>query len=145
MEIEEMKAQWVDREFDEAKFEVSGQDMLDFAIGCGEEEPKYTDPKHPDFQAPPTFTASLNSRRTMPAMFPRIGGRGFDAGKMVAIHAPLRPGDTLIGRSKIADIYEKTGRSGPMIFIVHEMEFRNQRDELVSVVDWRMVRQPDPE
>lgn len=144
MEVEELK-KWIGVEFDKQEFEVSAERFVNYAIGCGEEEPKFTDPEHPDFQAPPTFTACLNSRRTLPALFPRVGGRGFDAGKVVTVHAPLRPGDTLTGRSKIADIYEKTGRSGKMVFIVHEMEFRNERDELVSVVDWRMVRQPDPE
>ena len=67
---------------------------------------------------------------------------GFDAGKCVEVHAAVRPGDTLTGNSKIQDIYEKTGRSGQMIFVVHRMEFRNQNDELVSIVDWRMVRTP---
>ena len=146
MQVEDMKAKWIGVEFDEAKFEVSEQEMLDFAHACGEAEPKFTDPSDPDFQAPPTFTAKLMSRgRLMPDLFPRIGGGGFDAGKRVEVRAPLRPGDTLVGRSRIADIYEKTGRSGSMIFIVHQMEFRNQRDELVSIVDWRMVRTPPPE
>ena len=26
-----------------------------------------------------------------------------------------------------------------MLFIVHRMEFTNQNDELISIVDWRMV------
>jgi hypothetical protein len=30
-----------------------------------------------------------------------------------------------------------------MIFVVHEMEFRNQRDELVAVVDSRQINQPE--
>ena len=146
MQIEDMKAKWIGAEFDEARFEVSDQEMVDFAVACGEEEPKFTDPSDPDFQAPPTFTAKLMSRgRVMPDLFPRIGGGGFDAGKKVEVHAPLRSGDKLVGKSRIADIYEKTGRSGQMIFIVHQMEFRNQRDELVSTVDWRMVRTPRPE
>ena len=43
------------------------------------------------------------------------------------------------------DIYEKTGRSGLMVFIVHRMEFENQDGTPVSIVDWRLVRQPDVE
>ena len=104
---------------------------------------RYTDPSHPDFQAPPTFTAMFNSRRMMPQNFPRLARRGgFDAGKSVEILGPVRPGDTLTSKSQIADVYEKTGRSGLMIFIVHRMEFSNQKGEPVSVVDWRMVQQP---
>ena len=51
--------------------------------------------------------------------------------------------DRLTARSHIHDIYEKTGRSGQMVFIVHRMEFSNQREELVSIVDWRFVQRPD--
>ena len=97
---------------------------------------------HPDFRAPPTLTAMFNSRRVMPQNFPRIGRRGFDAGKSVEILGAVRPGDTLTSKSHIHDVYEKTGRSGRMIFIVHRMEFSNQKGEPVSIVDWRMVQQP---
>ena len=54
--------------------------------------------------------------------------------------APIRPGDTVVARSHIHDIFEKTGRSGGMMFIVHRMEFTNQRDELVAIVDWKMIQ-----
>ncbi len=145
MELASLKKDWVGREFDTAEFSVSEQEMLDYAEAVGETEPRFRDPQHPDFQAPPTFTAKFVSRRVMPHMFPNLGMRGFDAGKTVNVHGPVRPGDVLTAHSKIADIYEKTGRSGSMIFIVHRMEFENQKGELVSVVDWRMVRQPDPE
>ncbi|MCP4036774.1 MAG: MaoC family dehydratase, partial [bacterium] len=54
-------------------------------------------------------------------------------------YAPMRPGDTITGRSQIHDIYEKTGRSGPMMFVVHRMEFTNQDGVKVAIVDWRVV------
>lgn len=136
---------WIGREFDVVEFEVTEKEMLEWASACGETEARFTDPSCPDFQAPPTLTAKYVSRRILPEHFPRIGGRGFDAGKTVVSIAPIRPGDRLTARSRIADVYEKTGRTGPMVFIVHRMEFANQRGEPVSVVDWRMVRQPDPE
>ena len=44
------------------------------------------------------------------------------------------------GRSEIADIYAKTGRSGMMLFIVHRMNFYNQQDEHLATVDWRLVQ-----
>ena len=45
-----------------------------------------------------------------------------------------------MARSHIHDIFEKTGRSGGMMFVVHRMEFTNQREELVAVVDWKMIQ-----
>ena len=145
MHVAEMKKEWVGREFDTAEFEVTEADILGYAHAVGESDPRFTDPGHADFQAPPTFASRFVSRRILPEAFPHIGARGFDAGKAVVCHAPVRAGDRLIAHSKIADVYEKTGRSGPMIFIVHRMEFTNQNGELLCVVDWRMVRQPDLE
>ena len=110
MQIDEIKKNWVGHEFDTATFEVKEQEVLDFARAVGETEPRFTDPAHPDFQAPPTFTAKFMSRRILPESFPSLGSRGFDAGKTVNAYGPVRPGK-LTARSKIADVYEKTGRS----------------------------------
>jgi hypothetical protein len=141
----EIDRSWIGREFDVAEFDVKEEETLAFARACGEADPRFVDPAHPDFQAPPTFPAKYVSRRVLPDEFRRLGGRGFDAGKTVSVLAPVRPGDRLTARSRIADIYEKTGRSGLMVFIVHRMEFTNQKGEATTTVDWRMVRQPDPE
>ena len=79
--------------------------------------------------------------RVLPDHFPRFSsGFGFDAGKCVTVLGPIRVGDRVTAKSKIHDIYTKTGRSGTMLFIVHRMEFSNQRGEPVSIVDWRMVQ-----
>ena len=142
MDVAELKRDWTGFEFDTAEFRVSEDEMLDFAVSCGETDPRFVDPQHPDFQAPTTFASKFSGRRVLPEEFPQLSRRGFDAGKCVQSLAPVRAGDTLTGTSRIYDIYEKTGRSGQMIFIVHRMEFRNQKGEPVSIVDWRMVQQP---
>ncbi len=144
MDVEKLKEDWVGLEFDVVEFEMSGEEMVAWAETCGETARRFTDPEDPDFQAPATFTSKFLGRRAFPEGFPQIGrGPGFDAGKSVEIHAPVRPGDVLTARSHIADIYPKTGRSGPMLFIVHRMVFENQDGDRVSVVDWRRVLQPE--
>lgn len=143
MDVAKMREEWAGLEFDVARFEVSEEDILEFAGACQELDPRFCDRSHPDFQAPPTLPTKFTSRRVLPEEFPSLGTQVFDAGKCVTVHGPIRPGDTLTAHSKIHDIYEKTGRSGSMVFIVHRMEFMNPRDELVSVVDWKLVRQPD--
>lgn len=143
MEIEKLKNDWVGLEFETIEFEMKLEEMLAYSETSGETHPRFTDPEHPDFQAPSTFTAKFLGRRAFPKGFPQIGkGPGFDAGKSVDLHRPIRPGERLTSKSHIADIYEKTGRSGPMLFIVHRMEFSDPSGELVSVVDWRRVLQP---
>jgi hypothetical protein len=81
------------------------------------------------------------SRRRTPAPggFPRFGKAAFDAGKCDA--APPDP-RRRPGASTVHDIDQKTIRSGTMIYLMHRMEFTNQRSELASVVDWRMVVRP---
>ncbi len=141
MDIAEAKEKWVGFEFDTREFPVSKETILEYAQAVGEQDPRYCDPSHADFQAAPTLPNMFMGRRVLPDGFPRFARRGFDAGKSVMPKAAIRAGDVLVGRSHVEDIYEKTGRSGSMYFILHRMEFSNQRGELVSVVDWRMVQQ----
>ena len=140
-ELEALRADWIGREFDEKEFEVSKDRALQWAAACGETRPEYSDPEHPDYRVPVTFTAHYTGRRAFPKELTELFWRGlpFDAGKRVESHAPIRPGEKLVGRSEIHDIYEKTGRSGGMLFIVHRMTFRSPEGELKSIVDWRMV------
>ena len=145
MDVAAIREQWHGHPFDEIERTIDSARLLAYAEAIQETDPRYADASHPDFQASPTYVTLFAGHRTFPEGFPRFGSRGFDADKAVHIHGPIRPGDTLRGRSQIHDIYEKTGRSGPMYFIVHRMEFRNQHDELVSIVDWRFVQRPDPE
>jgi len=143
IDVKALKEQWCGWQFDEVEFDIEVEPMIEFAVACGETEARHIDPKDPDFRAVPSYTARFHGRRSMPDDFPIKQHQGFDAGKTVEVHAPLRPGDKLIARSEIHDIYEKTGRSGPMVFIVHRMEFYNQSGQRVSTVDWRLVMQPE--
>jgi hydroxyacyl-ACP dehydratase HTD2-like protein with hotdog domain len=145
MDVEEMRRRFVGQVFDTDEFEVREKDVLAFARACGETDPRFTDPTHPDFQAPPTYTARFTGRRAMPEGFPAEDlRRAFDAGKCVTAHAPVRVGRRLAGDSRIADVYVKTGRTGSMVFIVHRMEFRDDAGQPVSTVDWRLVRREAP-
>lgn len=143
-DIDTVKAQFVGQEFDHSTFTADAERMVTWAEACGETDPRFCDPDHPDFQAHPTFTSHFTAGRMLPDGFPNFGGRGFDGGKTVEIHAPVRPGDELAAVTSIADVYTKTGRSGTMTFIVQRMRFTNQRGEPVATVDWRMVRGGGP-
>ena len=140
-ELDELRAEWVGREFDEKEFEVSLEKTRLWAQACGETRAEFCDPEHENFQASPTFTSHFTGSKAFPKVLSALFWRGvpFDAGKLVESHAPIRPGEKLIGRSQIHDIYEKSGRSGNMLFIVHRMTFTSPQDELKSIVDWRMV------
>ncbi|MED6304378.1 MAG: MaoC family dehydratase N-terminal domain-containing protein [Actinomycetota bacterium] len=141
LNLAEVRENWVGIEFDWATFDMRTEEMVEWAQACGEEDPRFVDPTHPDFQAHPGYTTHCMSGRVLPDGFPQIGGGfGIDGGKSVQVHAPIRPGDTLHATTTIADVFDKTGRSGTMIFIVQRMEFRDDRGELVSTVDWKMIK-----
>ena len=108
-DILELRKRFLNRQFDEVKFEIDGERCAEYARVCGEITPRFTDPRDPDFQAPPTFVSTLVGGRSMPPDFPNLGGMGMDAGKGVEWKAPIRAGDTLTGRSHLHDIYTKTG------------------------------------
>jgi hydroxyacyl-ACP dehydratase HTD2-like protein with hotdog domain len=40
-------------------------------------------------------------------------------------------GDAITVQSQIVDLYEKSGRSGDLVFVVFERNYLNDRDELV--------------
>ena len=140
IDVAQLRADWCGRQFDEVEIAVDALQMVEFAEACGETAPRYTDPSHPDFQAPPSYTSRFHGGRALPKDFPIRSHQGFDAGKCVHVQGPLRAGDTVTARSEIHDIYTKTGRSGGMLFIVHRMTFTNQNEEPISIVDWRLVQ-----
>ena len=139
IDIDAVKKAHVGFEFDEATFEIKTEKLVAYATACGEKEARYLDPKDPEFRAVPNYASNFHGQRNLPENFPADVTRSFDAGKCCENLAPIRPGDVITGRSQIHDIYEKTGRSGPMMFVVHRMEFSNQDDIRVAVVDWRLV------
>lgn len=141
IDINAARDEWVGRVFQELDIVVERDRMLEYAIACGETDPRFTDPDHPDFQASTAFPTHVNATRMLPEDFPVFGsGRGIDGGKSIEWHRPMRAGDKLHATVQIADIYDKTGRSGTMVFIVNRMSFFDAERRLVATVDWRMIR-----
>jgi hypothetical protein len=140
VDVSELKKKWTGWTFDEVHFEIEAEALSEFSLACGETVPRYTDPKDPNFQASPSYAARFHGRRQLPEGFPVDLETSFDGGKSVEWKAPIRPGDRVVARSHIHDIFEKTGRSGGMMFIVHRMEFSNQDEQLVAIVDWKMIQ-----
>jgi hypothetical protein len=61
-----------------------------------------------------------------------VSGRTMAGGHKYEVFAPVRVGDVLTVTERLADIVEKTGKSGELVFVTTESEYRNQRDELVA-------------
>jgi len=138
IDIKEARDKFLNREFDEMSFELDPKVTSEYARFCGETASRFLDPNDPDFQAPPTYVASLSGRRSLPEGYPRFG-IGMDAGKGVECLQPIRPPVKLVGRTHIHDVYTKTGRSGRMVFTVSRIEFYTEDGQHVANADSRMV------
>jgi hypothetical protein len=123
-------------EFDVAEHPpVAAEELIAFARALGATESEYTEPG-PGLRSHPTFCSRFRGRRFYPDGLPGEFDwrRGFHAGQDVELGVPVRPGDVVTVRSAVHDVYEKTGRSGTMTFVVMRLTLTNQRGERVAVV-----------
>ncbi|HUO03572.1 MAG TPA: MaoC family dehydratase N-terminal domain-containing protein [Candidatus Binataceae bacterium] len=125
--------------------EVTADEIRSFCAAIGEANPLYTDPdaakKGPNggIVAPPSFAVTFRNGRHFFENVPRFGTRGFDAGKDIEFAAPIRPGDKITLSSHVKEIYEKTGRTGTMVFVVIRSTLNNQHGEVVAHIDHRFM------
>lgn len=138
-DIDELKSKYLNLEFDRKDFVLDPEKVVTVARMSGETLPQFCNPDHPDFQASPAFIASLSAGRHLPIDFPKLGGIPMDGGKAVTCIRPVRAGEPLTGRTHLHDIYDKSGRSGRMIFLVSRMEIFDAGGEHVATSDSRMV------
>lgn len=125
--------------------EVLRKEIERYAHAVGDENPLYFDPEYAraagyrDVIAPPLFVEifqrpdvplaelredGLSKGRQAPIPLPVT--RVMAGGEEVEYLHPLYPGDTLTGETRLADLTEKTGRSGPFVLIVRETTYTNQ-------------------
>ena len=145
MDVDELKARFLNLEFDTKTFVLDPEKAITVARMSGETLPEFTDASHAEFQAVPAFIASLAAGRHLPIEFPKLGGIPMDGGKAVTCIKPVTPGEPHTGRTHLHDIYDKSGRSGRMIFIVSRMEIFNADGEHVATSDSRMVVRERPQ
>lgn len=121
-------------------FEVTKEKILGFAVSTGETDPAFIDEekakesKHGGLIAPPTFCNIFAGDIKRPDIGLEFGDLGFHAGQAIEYKNPVRPGDTLTAKTKLKEVYPKTGRSGKMVFEVWETSFTNQRGDTAATV-----------
>jgi acyl dehydratase len=116
--------------------------IKEFARAVGDLNPFYLDDaagrasEWGDIIAPPTFLTTFRDEGAdTGALLRELGtdiSRVLHGEQEFEIHRPIRPGETFLCRSKVLDVYEKTGRSGPMAFVVRETSVTDQANEIVA-------------
>jgi len=128
--------------------EVTAEDIRAYCAAIGETNPLYTDETaassgpYGRIAAPPSYAVTFRNGRQFFTHVPRFGHAGFDAGKDVEFGVPIRPGDRITLSSHVKEIYEKTGRSGSMVFVVVRSTVQNQNGEVVAHIDHRFMSRP---
>lgn len=118
--------------------------IKDFARAIGDLNPFYLDDRlgqaseWGDVIAPPTFPITFRDEAADTGAVLRDLGtdlsRVLHGEQEIELHRPIRPGETFVCRTRIADIYEKTGRSGPMAFVVRETAVTDRQNEIVATM-----------
>ena len=130
----------VGREYPPFAVTVERGRIKDFARAIGDLNPFYLDDavgrasEWGDVIAPPTFAASFRGDGADSGAVLRDLGvdisRVLHGEQEFEIHRQLRPGETYLCRTKVLDVYEKTGRSGPMAFVVRETAVTDRNNEI---------------
>lgn len=126
-------------------FQVTAEMITTFASAVGESNPAYLDTEAAKqgptggLIAPPIFYDVFRGDQ-VPDPQVKFGKVTFNAGQRCEFHTPIRPEDTITMKTRITDVYEKTGRTGKMVFIVRETRYENQQGETVAVVEQSQVR-----
>jgi len=122
---------------------VAAEHIGAFARALGDLNPRYLDPREAGgsgpcggIVAPPTYPIAFMTQAMAGGMdtFLELG-----LNFMTLVHVeqefeylrPVRAGETLALTGRVADIYEKSGSSGTLDFVVLETEARDTEGELV--------------
>ncbi|MBI2907376.1 MAG: MaoC family dehydratase N-terminal domain-containing protein [Chloroflexi bacterium] len=119
-----------------------------YAAAIGDLNPLYLDEEYAKktsyggIVAPPTFVFDMSgdifspvnedgrdvARITLPGLRIARGGNEYQ------FFEPVRPGDVINKRRKIAEIYEKEGKkTGKILFVVSETSYTNQKGQLLGI------------
>ena len=117
--------------------------IKEFARAIGDDNPLYLDDRvgeaseWGDIIAPPTFMTTFRDGADSGAFLRELGtdiSRILHGEQEFELFRPIRPGETFVCRSKVLDVYEKTGRSGPMGFVLRETSVTDATNEIVAFV-----------
>lgn len=137
---DEMKAV-IGVESEPSVYEIERSSIRRWAEAIGDTNPLYRDEEYArskgyrSLVAPPGFMAQY--------AFPvKVGGgrRGFrspfarnlNGGNEYEFFKSIQAGDTITATSKLAELFERDGRMGKMLFSISETTYKNQDGEIVA-------------
>jgi len=105
-----------------------------FAEAIGDPNPRWTK------EAPPTFLVALAPVSLHLAEAEEYGKGWLNGGNRFEYFGPVMIGDKITATGRVADVYEKSGSTGTLLFIIFETDYKNQRGELVARLRGTAIR-----
>jgi hydroxyacyl-ACP dehydratase HTD2-like protein with hotdog domain len=150
---------WAGREYPVREIEVTVRDIQKFAYATGETDPVHFDVEaaraagYRNVVAPPLFYYVLRvepfHRRPVSELEPdgspsedvppMEATRGMAGETSLQLPEDICAGDTISVHKRLVDIYEKEGRSGPLVFLQFEYRFVNQEGKTVVVEQFTRI------
>ena len=127
-----------------ARFTLSAADIRAFCEVIGDLNPLCVDEEaaaegpYGVIIAPPMLPIVLG---TNPGLDPKVqfGNRSTGGGRHCEFFEPVRAGDTITVTSIVDRIFEKTGRSGRMVFVIRRVTFKNQHEKIVATAEMALI------
>ena len=91
-------------------------------------------------EAPPTFLVALAPASVHLAEAEEYGKGWLNGGNRFEYFEPVKVGDRINATGRVADVYEKTGSSGSLLFIIFETDYVNQHGRLVARLRGTAIR-----
>jgi hypothetical protein len=91
-------------------------------------------------EAPPTFLVALVPASIHLEEAEDYGKGWLNGGNRFEYIEPVRVGDRITATGRVADVYEKTGSSGSLLFIIFETEYVNQHGRPVARLRGTAIR-----
>ena len=131
----------IGKEYPPYIYEVEKYKIREFARAIGEKNPLYSDEEAAHGEgfdglvAPPTFgTVFYTEGGLMYTIIKDLKGdliKMLQSGQEYEYFKPIHPGMVITANTRIADIFEKTGKAGTMSFVVIETTYTDQSAEKV--------------
>jgi hypothetical protein len=105
-----------------------------FVEAIGDPNPRWTK------EAPPTFLVALAPASMHLDEAEEYGKGWLNGGNRFEYFEPVKVGDRITATSRVADVYEKTGGSGSLLFIIFETDYVNQDGRSVARLRGTAIR-----
>jgi 3-methylfumaryl-CoA hydratase len=144
---------WIGREWQSEEIPVTRHDIRRFAYATRAADPVHVDVEaaraagYADLVAPPTFCIALRVLTTAIVPIDRMGPDGLYLGELPPLpvqramagetrldfRSDIVAGDNVVVRTRIEDIYSKTGRSGQLYFVIFERQYEKRGGVVASL------------